>query len=273
MPNWITSPQNPQLKQAVRLRDRRSRDELGLCLIDGIRETTRAIEAGVHLEKLLVCGDPLGQPRLETLCGRAEQAGAAVLYLPEALFAKVAYGDRHDGLVAVAQTPNCDWNTWQPAEFSRLVVLEGVEKPGNIGAVFRSADAAGLSGVILTDLATDIYNPNAIRASLGTLFSLPVVSKSARETQAWLVEHGYRIFAARVDGALEYTQARYEELYAFVLGSEAHGLSETWRQPGVTGVFLPMLGHADSLNVSATAVVLFYEALRQRAEAVVRSTT
>ena len=264
MSSWITSPHNPQIKQAVRLRDRRSRDEAGLFLIDGSREISRALEAGVGLKKLFVRGDLAGQPELAAICQRAEQAGSELLYLPEPLFAKIAYGERQEGLVAVAQTPTCDWQAWHPGEYGRLVVLEGVEKPGNIGAVFRSADAAGMAGVILTDLATDIFNPNTIRASLGTLFSIPVVAKSSQETYDWLIMHGYRIYAARVDGAVEYTQVRYEEPFAVVLGSEAHGLSEFWRRADVTGVYLPMRGHADSLNVSATAVVLFYEALRQR---------
>jgi TrmH family RNA methyltransferase len=142
--------------------------------------------------------------------------------------------------------------------------LEGVEKPGNVGAVLRTADAAGLSAVILADARTDLYNPNAIRASLGTIFTLPVCETTSGKLQNWLRQNGFRIVAARVDAAVPYTEVDYRGPTAILLGSEAVGLSPLWTGEGVTAVRLPMLGAADSLNVSVTAAVLFYEALRQR---------
>ena len=147
-----------------------------------------------------------------------------------------------------------------------VAVLEGVEKPGNVGAVLRSADAAGVSALIAADPRTDLYNPNAIRASLGTIFTMPVCEAAGGETIEWLRANGFRIFAARVDGAIPYTEADYRGRSAIVLGSEAAGLSPLWRGDDVQAVRLPMLGAADSLNVSVTAAVLFYEALRQREE-------
>jgi TrmH family RNA methyltransferase len=143
-------------------------------------------------------------------------------------------------------------------------VLESVEKPGNLGAVLRSADGAGLDALIAADLRTDLYNPNAIRASLGTIFTLPVAVADSRETLDWLRGRGLAIVAARVDGSVPYTEVDYRRPTAIVFGSEAEGLSEAWRAPDVTAVRLPMLGAADSLNVSAAAAVLFYEARRQR---------
>ena len=142
----------------------------------------------------------------------------------------------------------------------------GLEKPGNVGAVLRSADAAGVSAVIVADAATDLYNPNCIRASLGTIFTLPVCQATTRrDARLAPAARGYEIFAARVDASQSYTEVDYRGDAAIVLGSEASGLSDAWQAPDVTPIRLPMHGAADSLNVSATAAVLFYEALRQRA--------
>jgi TrmH family RNA methyltransferase len=145
-----------------------------------------------------------------------------------------------------------------------VVVLEGVEKPGNLGALLRSADAAGVSALVLADSRVDLYNPNAIRASLGTIFSLPVCEAASGEVLAWLQQHELQIFAARVDGSVPYTERDYRGPTAFVLGAEATGLTSAWNAPDITAIHLPMRGIADSLNVSATAAVLFYETLRQR---------
>jgi TrmH family RNA methyltransferase len=143
-------------------------------------------------------------------------------------------------------------------------VVEGVEKPGNLGAILRSADGAGLDAVVAADPRTDLYNPNAIRASLGTIFSLPLATASSAETLAWLRAHGIRTVVARVDATLLHTEADLRGPLAIVLGSEALGLTEAWSGPGVVAVRVPMLGVADSLNVAAAAAVLFYEARRQR---------
>jgi TrmH family RNA methyltransferase len=145
-----------------------------------------------------------------------------------------------------------------------VIVLEGVEKPGNVGAVVRTADAVGASAVIVADEATDLYNPNAIRASLGTIFAVSVCAASSVETLAWLRQRRLQILALRVDGSVPYTQVSYRVPTAIVLGSEAHGLSDVWQGPDVTAVSLPMKGVADSLNVATTAAVVLYEAVRQR---------
>src|SRR5262249_24554052 len=143
-----------------------------------------------------------------------------------------------------------------------VCVLEACEKPGNLGAVLRSADGAGLSAVIVADSRTDLFNPNTIRASLGTIFTVPVAAASAADVLAWLRERRMTIVAARVDAARDYTGVDFSGPTAIVLGSEADGLTEAWRAPDITPVRLPMHGVADSLNVSATAAILFYEALR-----------
>ena len=191
-------------------------------------------------------------------------SGAALFEVTRPVFERLAFGDRSDGLVAVAETPSLALERLEVPPGAVIAVLEAVEKPGNAGAVMRSADAAGVAAVIAADARTDLFNPNAIRASLGTIFALPVAAASGTETVAWLRRRGDRIHAARVDGSVPYTSADFRGGVALVLGSEAGGLSEVWSGDDITNVSLPMLGIADSLNVSATAAVLFYEALRQR---------
>ncbi len=180
------------------------------------------------------------------------------------MFEKLAFGARAEGVVAVAATPQASLADLVLRENDLVVVLEGVEKPGNVGAVLRSADATGAGAVIVADGRTDLFNPNAIRASLGTIFTVPVAEASSRETLEWLRRRGFSILAARVDGSVVYTEADFKGAAAIVLGSEADGLTDVWSGEGIEALRLPMLGVADSLNVSVTAAVVLYEAVRQR---------
>jgi TrmH family RNA methyltransferase len=259
----ITSVHNPRVKNAVKLRSGRDRNRQGRILIDGLREIQRAHQAGVQFSEVFAClpaDDAHSQSWIESMAA----AGIDVFRVAPNVFTRLAYGQIEHGAVAVA-TPPChtlDHLSWTGKAL--VIVLEGVEKPGNVGAVVRSADAAGASAVIVADGATDLYNPNAIRASLGTIFAVPVCAASSRETLDWLRRRQLRIFTARVDAAVPYTQTSYREPAAIVLGSEAQGLSDIWQGADMTAVSLPMRGLADSLNVSTTAAVVLYEALRQR---------
>lgn len=259
----ITSVHNPRVKNVVRLRSGRDRTRQGLILIDGLREIERAHRAGVRIREVFACPTP-GEGDGPQLAQTLTAAGIDVFHVAPAVFAKLAYGQREQGAVAVAEPPQLalDQLTWTGDAL--VVVLERVEKPGNLGAVVRSADAAGASAVIVADGATDLYNPNAIRASLGTIFTVPVCAAGSPDTLAWLRHCGLRIFTARVDAAVPYTQVSYREPAAIVLGSEAAGLTDLWQGADMTAISLPMRGIADSLNVSTTAAVVLYEALRQR---------
>jgi RNA methyltransferase, TrmH family len=260
----ITSPQNPRVKNAVRLRDRRHREKQGKILIDGARELRRAVAAGVQIAELFVC---------ESLC-QSEDAhvllnappSCEIFSVTKPVFERLAFGSRAEGVLAVAEMPRptLDGFCQKLSSTPLIAVLEGVEKPGNVGAVLRSADAAGVSAVILADPKTDLYNPNAIRASMGTIFTVPVCEATSAAVLTWLQMRNFAVFAARVDGAVPYAQVDYRGPTAIVLGSEASGLTSAWAGPAVRAVRLPMHGVADSLNVSVTAAVLFYEALRQR---------
>jgi TrmH family RNA methyltransferase len=260
----ITSLQNPRVKNTVRLRQGRHREKQGRILIDGARELALAMEAGVELVEVFVCEPLLKSAESQRVVAGLPGTAAEVSYVSELVLGKLAFGDRAEGVLGVAITPARGLVDLVLPENPLVAVFEGVEKPGNLGAVVRSADAAGLDAVIVADGRTDPFNPNAIRASLGTLFTMPLASVSSEEALEWLLGRGLSIFAARVEASVAYTEADYRDGAAIVVGSEARGLTDAWARDGVTAVRLPMRGSADSLNVSATAAVLFYEALRQR---------
>lgn len=261
----IQSTQNERLKATARLRDRRHRDRLGRILIDGWREVERAVQAGVELQEVyLPTGGDLTQLQVAAIQAW-ERAGATVIWAAPVAYERVAFGQREQGPVAVGVTPQRSLDQLILSAEPLIAVVEGIEKPGNLGAILRSADGAGVDAVVVADPLTDLYNPNAIRASLGTLFTVPVCQASTSETAAWLRRHVQRIFVTRVDGSQPYDCQDYQSSCAIVLGSEAAGVTAAWQADAFIPIRLPMLGVADSLNVSATAAVLFYEARRQRA--------
>jgi TrmH family RNA methyltransferase len=262
----ITSVHNPRIKAAMKLRDRRDRASTGHFLIDGRREIERALVGKIEIEEAFVKEG--ADEALATLVEKLRGTQTKILVTAPAPFERLAFGERDEGVVVVAKTPRCDLASLALPENPLIAVLEGVEKPGNVGAVLRTADAAGISAVIIADGGTDLFNPNAIRASLGAIFTVPICAASSPEVLAWLQQRGIAIFAARVDGAVDYASVSYCGPSAIALGSEAHGLTPVWQPPEVTAISLPMLGVVDSLNVSATAAALFYEANRQRRIAV-----
>jgi TrmH family RNA methyltransferase len=263
----LTSTANERVKAVVRLRDRRERERTGMTVVDGAREIRRAIEAGVAISEVFVHEPSLAgadaRAAVELLRGR----GIELTRTNESVMTRLAFGERAEGLVAVVQTPGTSLaDLILPAD-PLVVVVEGVEKPGNLGAILRSADGAGADAVIAASPRTDLFNPNVIRASAGILFGLPLAAGPSQDVIAWLRAHRVNIVAARVDAALPYTTADLRGPLAIVLGSEAGGLTDAWTGADIVGVHLPMLGVADSLNVSVTAAVLLYEARRQRGPA------
>ncbi len=261
----VSSRQNPRFKATLALRDARERRERGLIIVDGAREIGRALDAGVVLRETWIATERIRSEAARALLPRVAADAETIETTPE-LLARLAYGDRDEGLVAVFETPSADLATIAGGlpERPLIAVMEQVEKPGNLGALLRSADGAGVDAVIAADPISDIWNPNAIRASLGTIFSLPVAACTATQALAFLREQDVAILAARVEGATDYDAVDLTGSVALVVGAETSGLSEVWSGEGVTAVAIPMLGLADSLNVSASAAVLFYEARRQR---------
>lgn len=266
----ITSLQNPQVKEAVRLQNRRERDETGLFLIEGYRELRRAVDRGWTLQALFFC-PPLFLGVNEPALIEQVATDRTLLYeCTPPVFQKISYRDRPDGLLAIAvqRKETLGFLASQLSANPCLVVAEAIEKPGNLGSILRSADGVGVDGVIVCDRCTDIYNPNVVRASVGTLFTLPVVESEGGETALWLQEQGIRIVATSPAAKLEYTDADFSGPVAIVVGTEQLGLSERWLSLADIQVSIPMRGVADSLNVATATTLLLYEVLRQRKQEV-----
>jgi TrmH family RNA methyltransferase len=261
----ITSPGNERIKRAVRLRRGTHRRDEGLTLVDGGRKLAAALAAGIAVREVFFCRDLEDDPTATAkLLTQLVQSGAEVFDVTAAVAERLAYGQRQESLTAVIVPPDRTLAELDLPDCPLVAVLEGVEKPGNLGAVVRSADAAGVAAVVVANGGTDIYNPNAIRASLGTIFRVPVCAAGSDDVRAWLQGRELQMVAARLDGAAAPWDVDMTRPTAILLGAEATGLSATWASEGLRTVRLPMLGAADSLNVSAAAAVLFYEALRQR---------
>jgi TrmH family RNA methyltransferase len=261
----VTSAHNARFREAERLRKAGERRDRGLILIDGGREIARAVGAGVAPVEAWVSDELDPGTEARAAVEALDAARAPIVRATSRLMDRLAFGDRNEGVVLVAVRPEANLGTLRPGERPLIGVVERVEKPGNLGAILRSADAAGVDALILADPGTDPWNPNVIRASVGTVFTVPLAVASAWEAREWLREGGVRCVAARVDAQLPYTDADLASPVAIVLGSEAHGLTDAWAGPDVTAVRIPMHGVADSLNVSVSAAILFYEAVRQRA--------
>jgi len=267
----ITSPANPRVRDAARLREADARRATGLTLVDGLREIDRAIVSRVEIPEAFLDMEAPEDTVRDDLLGRLEACGTHIVALARRPFDKVAFGSRNEGLVAVARFRARGLDGFSVAADRPVFVVEGVEKPGNLGAILRTCDAAGIAGVIACGGGTDPANPAAIRASLGTVFSLPLAVAPTAEAIAWCGRDRRRVVAALPGGTRLWHEPRLTGATALVLGSEAAGLSDDWQRAADAGtivletVRLPMRGIADSLNVSATAAVLAYEALRQSA--------
>ena len=266
-PKPIHSSDNPKFKAALKLLSSRGRQKQDRIAIFGVREVQCAVQAGIRLDEAFICRDDLSPEQWAFAEQLILSPTTPIWELPASLFRKLAYGERSDGLLAIASRPAVDLDRLRLSRQSLVVVLEAVEKPGNIGAVARSADAVGADALILADPRSDLFHPNCIRASMGCVFSLQTAVGSSPEIREWLQQNELVIIAARTDALQFYTQVDFRSATAIVLGSEASGLSDFWRGPGVMDVRLPMKGAADSLNVSVTAAVLMFEVARQRSMA------
>jgi TrmH family RNA methyltransferase len=260
----ITSLKNPRLKRLVRLRDRRPRDEERAFLVEGYREVRRALESKAALDELYYSPGWFLGGNEPALLAEAEAAGARLFELSKEAFAKVAYRERPDGVLAVApQWRRSLAGLVLPAE-PFILVVEAIEKPGNLGTILRSADAAGCHAVIVCDPVTDLFNPNVVRASTGVLFSVPCVVEGSSVVLAWLKGRGIRAVATTPAAEKLYTESDLRGPLAVVMGSEQYGLSEFWLGNADLCVRIPMAGQADSLNVAMAALITLFEAVRQR---------
>lgn len=263
----ITSPANPSVKQVVKLRRRSHRDDQASMLIEGFREISRALDNAHPLESLFYCEERFQGDNNVALLERAAAAGATLVSCAPAAFDKMAYRDRPDGLLALAPPVRRTLPDIPLRDCPFLVVAEAIEKPGNLGTILRSADAANVDAVVVCDRCTDINNPNVVRASVGTLFTLPVVETSSEEALAWLRHHGVQTVAATPHASTLYVEADFSRPTAIIVGAEQYGLSTQWMNHADINVRIPMLGQADSLNVASATTLLLYEVVRQRMSA------
>ncbi len=264
----IYSLQNPKVKNAFKLTERKHRNETGLFLIEGYRELKRAVEGGVVIETLFICPKLFLGSNEQALIDPVRATHADVIVCSEPVFQKLSYRDRPDGLIAIGMQMQKTLRDLMHSLALKtdpfLIVAEAIEKPGNLGTILRSADAAGVDGVIVCDRCTDIYNPNVVRASVGTLFTIPVIEATSDETLSWLQEKKIAVVAATPSAKQEFTHADLMGAVAIAVGTEQLGLSELWMGAADIQVRIPMHGVADSLNVATATTLLLYEVVRQR---------
>ncbi|HEY1791977.1 MAG TPA: RNA methyltransferase [Opitutaceae bacterium] len=260
----ITSLQNPRLKRLVRLRNRRDRDEERAFLVEGYREVRRALEKGAALSELYFAREWFLGENEPALLASAEAAGAKLFELSKEAFGKVAYRERPDGILAVAPQWTRTLGELALGKPPFLLVVEAIEKPGNLGTILRGADAAGCDAVIVCDPVTDLFNPNVVRASTGVLFSVPCVVEESGAVLSWLKAQGIRSVATTPSAKRVYSDCDLRGPLAVVMGSEQYGLSDFWLTQADLPVAIPMAGQADSLNVAMAALITLFEAVRQR---------
>lgn len=283
----ITSAQNRKFKELLTLVEKsKERSAAGLFIVEGQRELGHCLDAGFIPETLFICGEVMavqnnavngaktghltenieGKDGLDALIATAEALNPrlGVVQIPAFLYEKVAYRGSTEGIIAEVHSVPRSLEDLRLGERPLVMVLESVEKPGNLGAVLRSADAAGADAVIVCDPLTDIWNPNLIRSSVGAVFSVPVAVCTSADAIAFLKERGIRILTAQLQDSEWYYDTDMTGATALVMGTESTGLTQAWRDSADAHIKIPMLGRLDSLNVSVSAAVLLYEAVRQR---------
>ena len=261
---YISSLQNAGVKKIVKLRKKSFRDASQMILVEGYREITRAVEHAWLPRFFYFCEEMFMGGNEVQLIEVCRTLGAELFQCSPEVFCKMAYRDRPEGLLAVGPPVRRALEEVNVGRNALFVVAESIEKPGNLGTILRSADGAGVDAVVVCDRCTDIHNPNVVRSSLGTLFSIPVVECCTGEVLRWLKQEGIRILAATPCAEKLYFEEDLTQPLAIVVGTEQLGLSEVWLAAADIRVRIPMAGHVDSLNVAVATSVLLYEAVRQR---------
>jgi TrmH family RNA methyltransferase len=264
---YIESRQNPRLKELCRLWDRKHREQQGRFLIEGLREIQHAVQSKWQMDALFFCPELFPGVRHAEACDALKQRlnqSVECVRLSVAAFEKLSRRQGPDGMLAVARFKSCNFKDLKLKQQALLFIIEGLEKPGNLGAILRTADAAGIDAVIMVDCAIDLLNPNVIRASQGLVFSVPVVVSEMEPLQKWLQEKAILPVALTPHAERNLWQLDLTSPTAFVFGSEDKGLSTRWMDAQMNPCRIPMAGAADSLNVSVAAAVCAFEASRQR---------
>ncbi|MEI7660716.1 MAG: RNA methyltransferase [Bacteroidota bacterium] len=263
MPRIISSLSNPLIKNVLLLGEKpRARKEQNRIVIEGVREIKLAISGGFNITDLFFTPEFISEAEVKSMV--PDEKMVEMIEVTKDVFNRMAYRQDRDGLIALAEPKRLGFGDLRLRKNPLLLVLETVEKPGNLGALLRTADAANLDAVIICDPQTDIYNPNAIRSGIGCIFTMAVVTASSEDAMAWMRESGIKMFGTALTATHHYHETDFNQPAAIIMGSEANGLSSTWLEGADDLVKIPMMGKIDSMNVSASAAIVIFEAMRQR---------
>ena len=259
----IISITNQKIKDAVKLRSSSARSKHNLFIFEGAREIMLALSGGVTVTDLFVC-KKLCKDLENQAISKAKEKNVNIDEVAEKVYDKLSYGNRRDGLIAIADIPKYRLSDIRLKKNPLLVIAEAIEKPGNLGAILRTVDACGVDNLIVSNAVSDIYNHHVVRSSVGTVFVKPIVSVSLKDLYVWLKKNNITIICADPNGSCSYTSADFKGPVAIVLGNEKKGVSRFWKEKADITSFIPMKGEADSLNVSITAAAFIFEAVKQR---------
>lgn len=256
----ITSIQNPYIKSLIQLQEKsKVRKQTGTFLIEGQREISLALKGNFEIETILFSAEVISETEAKKLSNKAE-----LIEISKEVYQKLAYRDTTEGILAVAKTKSLKLSDLTLSNNPLILVAEAPEKPGNIGALLRTADAANLDAVIIANPKSDLYNPNIVRSSVGCLFTNQIATGTTDEIIAFLKEQNINIYCATLQNSTSYHTQDYTSPTALVVGTEATGLTQEWRNAATQNIIIPMQGEIDSMNVSVAAAILIFEAKRQR---------
>ncbi|OGS73553.1 MAG: rRNA methyltransferase [Flavobacteria bacterium RIFCSPLOWO2_12_FULL_31_7] len=257
----ITSIQNPFVKNLVLLQDKaKARKQSGTFIIEGQREIELALKGGYELETILFLPEIISENQIKKLTSQQVE----LIEISKEVYQKLAYRDTTEGIIAIAKTKSLQLSDLKLSKNPLILVAEGLEKPGNLGALLRTADAANIDAVIIANPKSDMYNPNIVRSSVGCLFTRQIAVATSEEAIEFLKEKNINIYCATLQDSATYHAQNYNEPTALVVGTEATGITEVWRKNATKNINIPMQGIIDSMNVSVAAAILLFEAKRQR---------
>ena len=264
----ITSIKNPKVKGVLALCEKsKLRKEQGLFVAEGIREVTHCIEGNYNIQSIFYCPQIIDNKSVRDIVNLlGNNAPKEIFTISNEIYSKIAYRESTEGIIAVVEEKSHKLEDIKLSDNPLLIVIEKVEKPGNIGAILRTADACGADALIICEPLTDLYNPNIIRSSLGGVFTVPIAVCNNEDAAKWLKENKINIFTAQLQDSELYYHSDFSSPCAIVFGSESKGLTNFWREISNSKIIIPMLGKLDSLNVSVSVSILCYEALRQKRE-------
>ncbi|MCP4178806.1 MAG: RNA methyltransferase [bacterium] len=260
----ITSHQNQRIKDIIKLKNRRTRDKTQKTFLEGYRLISRALDANFPIEECYFCPSLFLGENEDGLLDNLAKQGTTVIKVSESILKKMSYRDRPEGLIALSPVRKHDLSKIPIVENGLYLIVEAIEKPGNLGSILRSADASGVDGLIICDKCTDLYNPNVLRASTGAVFYVPIAESTSEEALEWLNKNNITSLATTPHTDLSYESIDMKQAIAIVIGTEQYGLTDFWLKNSKIKTLIPMCGKIDSLNVAIATSIVLFEASRQR---------